>query len=133
LLPGPPRIILRHPEEVEEHPLGLLLPRVLGPDVVRPVVVVVPGRVDRASGPQLDVAGLLPEEGILRPHHLHVLGVGVDVVPEEDEVFGLRVGDRVPDRLRPVLLGARPERDPGDRRGGGGRGVRREQPDECGE
>ena len=51
------------------------------------------------------------EELVVAPHLLHVGGVGVDVVTQEDEEVGLARDDGVPDRLRLVLVGTRAEGD----------------------
>ena len=63
------------------------------------------------------------EPGVLGAHHVHVLGVGVDVVAEHQEQLGPGGRDRVPDRLGAGLGGAGAEGDPAERPGGRGGGA----------
>ncbi|MND07174.1 hypothetical protein D3C83_289850 [compost metagenome] len=59
--------------------------RILGAGVISAIVVIVPGRDDRARLLDLDEPRLVTEQLVLGPHDVHVLCVGVDVVAEKDE------------------------------------------------
>ena len=77
----------------------------VSPGAFDAVIVVVPGRQDRTGALELLVAGLLVLQGVLRSHHVHVLGVGIDVVSEGNETLRLRFDDGIPDGLWLVLFG----------------------------
>ena len=115
---GPPaaRRVLGVAEEVEEDLLRLDLLGVVAAAVVDAEVVVVPGGEDRHRRAEGLEAGHGGEPGVLGAHHVHVLGVGVDVIAKGDESLRLHLDDRVPDRLRFVLLGTGAEGDPRQRR-----------------
>ena len=75
--------------EIDEDLLRLVAFFVVGSGVVESVVVVVPGRVDGAGLHQFSELRSRGEDVILRLHHCHVRGVGVDVVAEKQKEPGL--------------------------------------------
>ncbi len=56
-------------------------------------------------------AGLCIELPVLGAQHVHVRGVSVDIVSQEDEELRPCLGDGVPDRLRAILPRTRPKAD----------------------
>ena len=80
--------------------------RVLDAGVVSPVVVIVPGRQNRAVLTEFLKAWLRAEHLILMPEHIHVFGVAVDIISDHQKQFRVGFDDGFPDGLRLRLLRA---------------------------
>src|SRR5262249_36307517 len=103
--------ILGNAEEIEENLLRFNLVRPIAAGIVPTVIVVVPGGQERAGLQQFLIAGYGGELLITRTEFLHVLGVAINVVADEQEQIRLGGHHGLPDRLRPILVGTRTERN----------------------
>ena len=79
--------------------------------VVFTIVMVVPNGEDGAGGSQASVAGYLVHLAIDNAHAVHVVGVGINRIAQEEKKLGVPVGNSIPDGLGISLVRAGTESD----------------------
>ncbi len=74
--------------------------------IVGAIIVIIPRPDDRTILLQSLIPRLIGQHSILLAHQLHVFGICINIITQEDKQLGLGRDDVFPDWLRLILTGA---------------------------